>query len=173
MSDGAPRVTRAIEDSLHKLPRFASRHALPRRLARAPRDRWRGQHQHGCPVGAEEVTSYWRHPTHRRPVVPTGLAPPWQRRRLAEAAQLATDLSITALRLGTCVLMVHHGIDKLEHVDGFTANAVAKFFGFLPGEPFDVLRGGDADGAGLLGILSRPTAAAMSGTMTRPSPSTS
>ena len=88
----------------------------------------------------------------------------------AEAAQLATDLSITALRLGTCVLMVHHGIDKLEHVDGFTANVVAKFFGFLPGEPSFWTYSAAATqiaGAGLLGIglLSRPTAAAMSGTM--------
>ena len=48
--------------------------------------------------------------------------------------QLALDVSVTALRLGTCALMVHHGIDKLEHVDGFSANVVAKFFGFLPGD---------------------------------------
>ena len=29
------------------------------------------------------------------------------------AAKLATDLTITGLRIGTCALMVHHGIDKL------------------------------------------------------------
>ena len=106
-------------------------------------------------------------------VVPTGrgaAVAPAEEAPFAEAAQLATDLSITALRLGTCVLMVHHGIDKLEHVDGYTANVVAKFFGFLPGEPSFWTYSAAATqiaGAGLLGIglLSRPTAAAMSGTM--------
>jgi uncharacterized membrane protein YphA (DoxX/SURF4 family) len=57
-----------------------------------------------------------------------------------------------------------------QHVDGFTANVVVKFFGFLPGEPsFWTLAAAATQlvGAGLLGIglLSRPTAAAMSGTM--------
>ena len=49
--------------------------------------------------------------------------------------QLATDLSITALRLGTCVLMVHHGIDKLDHVDGFTASVVAVLASFPASPP--------------------------------------
>merc|ERR1711924_343145 len=84
--------------------------------------------------------------------------------------QLATDLSITALRLGTCVLMVHHGIDKLQHVDGFSANVVAKFFGFLPGPPqFWTVSAAATQiaGAGLLGVgvLSRPVAASMMTTM--------
>merc|ERR1719201_485718 len=83
---------------------------------------------------------------------------------------LAADLAVTALRLGTCVLMVHHGIDKLEHVDGFSANVVAKFFGFLPGDPklwTYAAAATQVGGAGLLGLglFSRPTAAAMSGTM--------
>ena len=99
-------------------------------------------------------------------VVPTRRVALPEPEPFAEAAQLATDLSITALRVGTFVLMVHHGIDKLEvcvchapiaalahrlpcsftcdhpttnmrtqHIDGFTANVVVKFFGFLPGEP--------------------------------------
>merc|ERR1712176_498381 len=34
-----------------------------------------------------------------------------------------------------CALMVHHGFDKIQNVDGFSANVVAKFFGFLPGPP--------------------------------------
>ena len=29
--------------------------------------------------------------------------------------------------------MIHHGIDKVVNVDGFSANVVQKFFGFLPG----------------------------------------
>jgi len=50
-------------------------------------------------------------------------------------ADSITDVCILGLRLGTCALMFHHGIDKIDHVDGFSANVVAKFFGFLPGEP--------------------------------------
>ena len=81
-----------------------------------------------------------------------------------------TDVGITALRLGTCALMVHHGFDKIQNVDGFSANVVAKFFGFLPGPPqFWTLSaaGTQIAGAALLslGICSRPTALAMSATM--------
>merc|ERR1719269_299947 len=84
--------------------------------------------------------------------------------------QGATDVTLTALRVGTCALMVHHGIDKIENVDGFSANVVAKFFGFLPGPPqFWTLSAAATQivGAGLLsvGAFSRPTAAAMSATM--------
>merc|ERR1719161_947290 len=83
---------------------------------------------------------------------------------------LATDLAVTALRLGTCVLMVHHGIDKLEHVDGFSANVVAKFFGFLPGDPkFWTVAAAATQVAGAallaLGVLSRPVSASMMATM--------
>merc|ERR1719213_1171839 len=81
-----------------------------------------------------------------------------------------TDLSILGLRLGTCVLMVHHGIDKLDHVEGFSANVVAKFFGFLPGPPsFWTLSAAATQivGAGLLsvGVLARPVALSMMATM--------
>ena len=66
--------------------------------------------------------------------------------------------------------MVHHGIDKVQHVDGFSANVVAKFFGFLPGPPqFWTLSAAATQiaGAGLLsiGLLSRPVALSMSATM--------
>jgi len=82
----------------------------------------------------------------------------------------AADLGITALRLGTCALMVHHGIDKIQNVDGFSANVVAKFFGFLPGPPqFWTLSAAATQivGAALLsvGVLSRPVALSMSATM--------
>merc|ERR1711924_151222 len=85
-------------------------------------------------------------------------------------AETVKDLGITALRLGTCALMVHHGFDKIQNVDGFSANVVAKFFGFLPGPPqFWTLSAAATQiaGAGLLsiGLFSRPTAAAMSATM--------
>ena len=57
-----------------------------------------------------------------------------------------------------------------QHIDGFSANVVAKFFGFLPGPPqFWTVSAAATQvaGAALLGVgfLSRPTAAAMSGTM--------
>merc|ERR1711924_474944 len=62
------------------------------------------------------------------------------------------------------------GFDKIQNVDGFSANVVAKFFGFLPGPPqFWTLSAAATQiaGAGLLsiGLFSRPTAAAMSATM--------
>jgi len=80
------------------------------------------------------------------------------------------DLGILALRLGTCALMVHHGLDKIQNVDGFSANVVAKFFGFLPGPPQFWTYSAAATqiaGAGLLaaGLASRPVAASMTGTM--------
>merc|ERR1712037_1028644 len=80
------------------------------------------------------------------------------------------DLSVLALRLGTCSLMIHHGFDKVQNVEGFSANVVAKFFGFLPGPPqFWTLSAAATQivGAALLsvGILSRPVAASMSATM--------
>merc|ERR1711904_629761 len=58
----------------------------------------------------------------------------------------------------------------IQNVDGFSANVVAKFFGFLPGPPqFWTLSAAATQivGAGMLsiGVFSRPTAAAMSATM--------
>merc|ERR1719472_244224 len=84
--------------------------------------------------------------------------------------QTVVDLGTLAMRLGTCALMVHHGFDKIQNVDGFSANVVAKFFGFLPGPPqFWTLSAAATQivGAGLLGlgVLSRPVAASMSATM--------
>merc|ERR1719440_2138557 len=87
-----------------------------------------------------------------------------------EFVTAAVDLGITALRIGTCALMIHHGFDKIQNVEGFSANVVAKFFGFLPGPPqFWTLSAAATQivGAGLLsvGVFSRPVAASMSATM--------
>jgi uncharacterized membrane protein YphA (DoxX/SURF4 family) len=87
-----------------------------------------------------------------------------------EFVKAGVELIIFAMRIGTCALMVHHGIDKIQHVDGFSANVVAKFFGFLPGAPqFWTLSAAATQiaGAGLLGVgvFSRPVAASMSVTM--------
>lgn len=80
------------------------------------------------------------------------------------------SVGITLMRLGTCALMVHHGLDKIQNVDGFSVNVVAKFFGFLPGDPHFWTYAAAATqvgGAGLLGIglFSRPVALSMLGTM--------
>merc|ERR1719171_1244337 len=80
------------------------------------------------------------------------------------------DFSVVALRLTVCSMMYHHGIDKIENVDGFSANVVAKFFGFLPGDPHFWTYAAAATqiaGAGLLGVglFSRPVALSMLGTM--------
>merc|ERR1719331_3428806 len=66
--------------------------------------------------------------------------------------------------------MIHHGFDKIQNVEGFSANVVAKFFGFLPGPPqFWTLSAAATQiaGAGLLGVgvASRPVAASMMATM--------
>merc|ERR1711904_687444 len=87
-----------------------------------------------------------------------------------EFLQELQQLFILVLRLGTCSLMIHHGFDKIQNVDGFSANVVAKFFGFLPGPPqFWTLSAAATQiaGAGLLslGVLSRPVAASMSAPM--------
>jgi len=81
-----------------------------------------------------------------------------------------TDVCILALRLATCTLMIHHGFDKIQNVDGFSLNVVAKFFGFLPGDPsFWTLSAAGTQVVGsvllALGILSRPVAFSMMMTM--------
>merc|ERR1712003_595004 len=95
---------------------------------------------------------------------------PEQESFLGPPTKSLTDLCILGLRLGTCSLMIHHGIDKIDHVEGFSANVVAKFFGFLPGEPSFWTYSAAATqiaGAGLLavGILARPVALSMMATM--------
>eukprot|EP00548_Thalassiothrix_antarctica_P012041 CAMPEP_0194159628 /NCGR_PEP_ID=MMETSP0152-20130528/77936_1 /TAXON_ID=1049557 /ORGANISM="Thalassiothrix antarctica, Strain L6-D1" /LENGTH=227 /DNA_ID=CAMNT_0038869231 /DNA_START=559 /DNA_END=1242 /DNA_ORIENTATION=+ len=85
-------------------------------------------------------------------------------------AEPVGDVAVLALRLATCALLVHHGFDKIQNVDGFSANVVAKFFGFLPGPPsFWTLSAAATQiaGAGLLtvGILARPVAFSMMCTM--------
>jgi len=89
---------------------------------------------------------------------------------LAKVLQPAIDVGVFAMRVGTCALMVHHGLDKIQNVDGFSANVVQKFFGFLPGAPSFWTYSAAATqvvGAGLLGIglFSRPVALSMLGTM--------
>merc|ERR1711865_879306 len=81
-----------------------------------------------------------------------------------------SDVFMTVLRVGTCALMIHHGFDKVENVEGFSKNVVAKFFAFLPGDPrFWTLSaaGTQIVGSVLLsvGVLARPVALSMCATM--------
>ena len=41
------------------------------------------------------------------------------------------DLGMLVLRVVTASLMVHHGIDKLQHVEGFSQGVIAGYFPFL------------------------------------------
>merc|ERR1712241_1619105 len=89
---------------------------------------------------------------------------------LEPVADGLTDVMVLGLRVGTCALMFHHGLDKIDHVDGFTANVVDKFFDFLPGPgKFWTLSAAftQVAGAGLLGVgvLARPVALSMMATM--------
>jgi len=86
-----------------------------------------------------------------------------------QQGSLATDLGVLSLRLGVSVLMVHNGLDKLADPEGFSTFVVEKYLSFLP-QP--LLWTYAAAGAELvcpvllaLGILARPSAAALFATM--------
>ena len=84
--------------------------------------------------------------------------------------EFAVDVGVTALRISTCALMLHHGIDKVQNVDVFSTNVVSKFFGFLPGPPqFWTLSAATTQIVGSMllsiGMFSRLVAFSMSATM--------
>ena len=84
--------------------------------------------------------------------------------------ETVANLGITALRVGTCALMVHHGIDKLQHVEGFSTNVIAAYFPFLPGPPeFWTYLSASFELGGsfclVVGVVVRPAAALLTGTM--------
>jgi len=45
------------------------------------------------------------------------------------------ELAIFALRVGFSVMMIHHGLEKLDDPEGFAQFVVGKYFPFLPGDP--------------------------------------
>ena len=45
------------------------------------------------------------------------------------------ELSILVLRVSFSLLMVHHGLEKLNDPGGFAEFVVGKYFSFLPGDP--------------------------------------
>jgi uncharacterized membrane protein YphA (DoxX/SURF4 family) len=82
---------------------------------------------------------------------------------------LYTELSLLLLRIVTASLILHHGLDKLEHVDGFSSGVIAVYFRFLPGPPvfWTYLSAGfEIVGSFCIaaGIFARPAAALLAGT---------
>ena len=83
---------------------------------------------------------------------------------------MLADLGMLILRVVTASLMVHHGLDKLQHVEGFSTNVIAAYFPFLPGPPeFWTYLSAGFEIAGsfclVTGLLVRHAAAALVGTM--------
>ena len=83
---------------------------------------------------------------------------------------LYANLSLLLLRVITASLILHHGLDKLEHLDGFSNNVIAVYFPFLPGPPvfWTYLSAGfEVAGSFLItvGVFTRLAAALLAGTM--------
>jgi len=80
------------------------------------------------------------------------------------------DLGKLAVRVITASLILHHGLEKLANVDGFTNGVIAAYFTFLPGPPvFWTYLSAAFELVGsfciTVGIFSRPAAALLAGTM--------
>ena len=48
---------------------------------------------------------------------------------------ITAELAIFLLRVLFSVMMIHHGLEKFQDPQGFSEFVVAKYFGFLPGDP--------------------------------------
>ncbi len=48
---------------------------------------------------------------------------------------ITAELAIFVLRVLVSVMMVHHGLEKFADLQGFSEFVIAKYFGFLPGNP--------------------------------------
>ena len=80
------------------------------------------------------------------------------------------DLGMLVMRVVTASLIFHHGLDKLQHVEGFSTNVIAAYFPFLPGPPtfWTYLSAGfEIVGSFCItfGLFVRPAAALLAGTM--------
>ena len=51
------------------------------------------------------------------------------------SVNILAELAIFSLRVLVSLMMVHHGLEKLDDPSGFSEFVVAKYFSFLPGEP--------------------------------------
>jgi len=84
--------------------------------------------------------------------------------------RVCTDAAMLLLRVVTASLIVHHGLEKLKDVPGFSNNVIAAYFPFLPGPPtfWTYLSAGfEIVGSFCItvGIFARPAAALLAGTM--------
>ena len=102
----------------------------------------------------------------------TLLPPPGkeEERDVVESLSWLHDVGMLPLRIITASLMVHHGLDKLQHVEGFSNNVIAVYFPFLPGPPefWTYLSASFEIGGSIclvLGLLVRPAACLLAGTM--------
>jgi uncharacterized membrane protein YphA (DoxX/SURF4 family) len=80
------------------------------------------------------------------------------------------DLGMLAMRVITALLIVHHGLDKLENPDTFSNKIIAVYFPFLPGSPYFwtyLSAGFEVVGSFCItvGMFARPAAALLAGTM--------
>ncbi len=48
---------------------------------------------------------------------------------------ITAEIAIFLLRIGVCVFMIHHGLEKFQDPEGFAEFVVGKYLGFLPGDP--------------------------------------
>ena len=54
---------------------------------------------------------------------------------LQGAVDIVAELAIFLLRIGVSIMMIHHGLEKLQDPEGFSQFVVGKYFPFLPGDP--------------------------------------
>ena len=83
---------------------------------------------------------------------------------------LLIDLGMLVLRIVTASLLIHHGIDKLTNVEGFSTGVIAAYFPFLPGPPeFWTYLSASFEVGGsfcvVFGVFVRPAVALWAGTM--------
>ena len=48
---------------------------------------------------------------------------------------ITAELAIFVLRIGFCLMMIHHGLEKFQDPEGFAEFVVGPYLGFLPGNP--------------------------------------
>ena len=98
------------------------------------------------------------------------MSPTPQNDKPQEPLNLIAELSILLLRLLVSVLMLHHGLEKLQDPEGFSEFVIGKYFPFLPGDPLlwtyaAALTQLICPAGLVLGILARPCALGLMSTM--------
>lgn len=79
------------------------------------------------------------------------------------------DVGVCVMRVLTALLMVHHGIDKLENTEAFAIGVIQAYFPFLVFPYFFTYAAAATEITGsiclFLGIFARPASLALAGTM--------